>query len=53
MLEQMDALFANSTVKIVWAQMRGKTVLPADTVATTGARDSKEVMVEEVESKGV
>ncbi|KAK8079086.1 hypothetical protein PG994_002893, partial [Apiospora phragmitis] len=51
MLEQMDALFAKSTVKVVWAQIRGKPVLLEDTVATTGKRDSKEVMVEEIESK--
>ncbi|KAK8062372.1 hypothetical protein PG997_014469 [Apiospora hydei] len=53
MLEQMDALFAKPTVKVVWAQIRGKQVLPEDTVATTGKRYSKEVMVEEIESKGV
>ncbi|KAK7959538.1 uncharacterized protein PG986_004392 [Apiospora aurea] len=53
MLEQMDALFAKPTVKVVWAQIRGKPVLPEDTVATTGKRDSKDVMVEEIESKGI
>ncbi|KAK8063446.1 hypothetical protein PG996_008098 [Apiospora saccharicola] len=53
MLEQMDTLFANSTVKVVWAQIRGRPVLTDGTVATTGAQDSKEAMVEEVESKGL
>ncbi|KAK8859324.1 quinate permease [Apiospora arundinis] len=54
-LEQMDALFAQSTVKVVWAQIKGRPVLPQQTITATGekGRESNDVIVEELESKGV
>lgn len=54
-LEEMDALFADSCCKAVWAQIRGKPIpsrrAPADTFSIDNEKGKMDVSVEHVEGR--
>ncbi|KAF6813906.1 quinate permease [Colletotrichum sojae] len=47
-LEEMDALFSKPTHTVVWAQLRGKPILPGDNISVAGSMEKNEAKVETV-----
>lgn len=44
----MDALFSRPTHIAVWAQLRGRPILPQDNISVAGSMDKNDVKVDEV-----
>ncbi|KAI8205403.1 hypothetical protein K4K53_004114 [Colletotrichum sp. SAR 10_77] len=47
-LEEMDALFSRPTHIAVWAQLRGRPILPRDNISVAGSMDKSDAKVDEV-----
>ncbi|KAF4915969.1 putative quinate permease [Colletotrichum viniferum] len=47
-LEEMDALFSRPTHIAVWAQLRGRPILPQDNISVAGSMDKNDAKVDEV-----
>lgn len=41
----MDALFSKPTHTVVWAQLRGKPILPGDNISVAGSMEKNEAKV--------